>query len=93
MTNANRFNRLRQWLQLRAQKERENLRLFVLGAAIFFAGMGLIVLAQKWFLPSLQQELVSLLGLTLAVGGGVCATLGYIALSVLRILTLGRRDD
>ena len=93
MTNANRFNRLRQWLQLRAQKERENLRLFVLGAAIFFAGMGLIVLAQKWFLPSLQQELVSLLGLTLAVGGGVCATLGYIALSVLRILTVGRRDD
>lgn len=93
MSHSSRLTRLRQWLQLRAQKERENLRLFVLGAAIFFAGMGLIVLAQKWFLPSLQQELVSLLGLVLAVGGGVCATLGYIALSVLRILTVGRRDD
>ncbi|QQD23229.1 hypothetical protein GJQ55_01515 [Venatoribacter cucullus] len=93
MSHSSRPARLRQWLLQRAEKERENLRLFVLGAAIFFAGMGLIVLAQKWFLPSLQQELVSLLGLVLAVGGGVCAALGYIALSVLRILTVGRRDD
>lgn len=85
--------RVRQWLVERAGKDRENLRLFVTGAALFFAGMGLIVMAQKWLLPSLQQELVSLLGLALAIAGGVCATLGYIALSVLRIMTLGQRDD
>ena len=35
MSHSSRLTRLRQWLQLRAQKERENLRLFVLGAAIF----------------------------------------------------------
>ncbi len=88
-----RIARLRQWLVQRAEKERENLRLFVVGAGVFFAGMGLIVLAQKWFLPSVQQEVLSLIGLVLAVGGGVCAALGYIALSVLRIMTLGQRDD
>jgi hypothetical protein len=81
------------WLQKRAEQDRENLRLFVFGAAAFFAGLGIILMAQKYLLPSLAQEIVSLAGLILAAMGALSAALGYIALSILRIIRLTRKND
>ncbi|MCD8522969.1 MAG: hypothetical protein LRY72_11995 [Saccharospirillaceae bacterium] len=84
---------LLRWLQQRAEQDRANLRLFVLGAALFFAGLGIILLAQKHLLPSLGQEIISLTGLILAAVGALFAALGYIALSILRIIRLTRKND
>ena len=84
---------LLRWLQYRAGQDRANLRLFVLGAAAFFTGIGIILLAQKYLLPSLMQEIISLTGLIIAAVGALCAALGYIALSILRIIRLTRKND
>ncbi len=51
----NKGTALLRWLQHRAEQDRANLRLFVLGAAVFFAGLGIMLMAQKYLLPSLVQ--------------------------------------
>lgn len=83
----------RRWLRQRASKDRENLRLFVLGATAFFVGLGIVVFADRLLLPSLTQEILSLAGLALAVAGGISATLGYLALSILRLIRLLDKND
>ncbi len=89
----NKGTALLRWLQHRAEQDRANLRLFVLGAAVFFAGLGIMLMAQKYLLPSLVQEIISRAGLILAAVGALCAALGYIALSILRIIRLTRKND
>lgn len=84
---------IRHWLYKRASKDRENLRLFVLGAFAFFAGLGIVIFADRFLLPSLGQEVLTLAGLVVAGAGGLCAALGYIALSILRIIRLTGKDD
>lgn len=90
---GNRGTALLRWLQHRAELDRNNLQLFVLGASAFFAGLGIILLAQKYLLPSVAQEIISLAGLILAATGALFAALGYIALSILRIIRLIRKND
>lgn len=86
--------KLRHWLRERADMPQQNFRLFVMGAFVFFLGIGTIVLSNKMMLPSLRQELTVMLGLVIAVIGGITATLGYLALSLLRIFTLfDKKDD
>ncbi|WP_430461279.1 hypothetical protein ACQUQU_00415 [Thalassolituus sp. LLYu03] len=84
---------VRLWLRKRAYKDRENLRLFSLGALAFFVGLGMVVLSNRLLLPSLSQEIISLVGLILAVAGGISAALGYLALSILRLLRLLEKND
>ncbi|GGY52159.1 hypothetical protein GCM10011297_26310 [Bacterioplanes sanyensis] len=83
----------RQWLRRRAYQDKANLRLFVLGASVFFAGLGLVVLANRWLLPSLLQELLVLLGLVVGTLGGAAALLGYLALALLRVIRMMEKHD
>ncbi|WP_221797671.1 hypothetical protein [Oceanobacter mangrovi] len=81
------------WLQQRSLKDRQNLGLFVVGAVIFFCGGGLIYVANLRMEPSIQQELVVLAGLVIGATGAIIAALGYIALSVLRLIRPRQRHD
>ncbi|MFC3680317.1 hypothetical protein [Bacterioplanoides pacificum] len=85
--------RLRHWLMQRARNDRANLRLFVTGAALFFGGLGILLYAEQRLLASLTQELIAAAGLLFAACGAVLATLGYLALSLLRILRFISDDD
>ena len=58
--------------------------LFVIGAAIFFVGAGIIIYANNIIEASLQQEIIALAGTATAAIGIIIAATGYIALSVLR---------
>ncbi len=81
------------WILKRAEDDRGNLGLFVAGAVVFFAGGGLIYVANLRMSPSLLQELVALTGLLTAIGGAITAAMGYIALSVFRIIRHSRKHD
>lgn len=73
--------------------ERSYLRRFVVGAALFFSGLGIVLYAEQKLLASLGQELLAAAGLVLSVVGGLTALLGYIALSFSRIFKLTKKDD
>ena len=73
--------------------ERSYLRRFVVGATLFFGGLGIVLYAEQTLLASLGQELLAAAGLVLAVLGGLTALLGYIALSFSRIFKLTQKDD
>lgn len=81
------------WILKRAEDDRGNLGLFVAGAVVFFAGGGLIYVANLRMSPSLLQELVALTGLLTAIGGAITAAMGYIGLSVFRIIRHSRKHD
>ncbi|MEL7399292.1 MAG: hypothetical protein AAFN68_01840 [Pseudomonadota bacterium] len=73
--------------------ERSYLRRFVVGAALFFSGLGIVLYAEQKLLASLGQELLAATGLVLSIVGGLTALLGYIALSFSRIFKLTKKDD
>lgn len=75
-------------LSSRLSDEQTNLRLFVAGAACFFAGLGALLYADQRMVPSIFQELVTAAGLLLIGIGTVCAFIGYIALSIARLTGL-----
>ncbi len=79
------------WILKRAEDDRGNLGLFVAGAVVFFAGGGLIYVANLRMSPSLLQELVALTGLMTAIGGAITADMCFIALSVFRIIRNSRK--
>lgn len=83
----------RQWLRRRAYQDKANLRLFITGASLFFAGLGLVVLSNRWLLPSLHQEVLVLIGLVIAAVGGLLALLGYLALALLRVIRMMEKHD
>ena len=85
--------RVRVFLLKQADKQQENLRLFVIGAALFFAGTGLIIYADNAITPSLSQESVTLAGVIIAALGIATAAIGYIALSVLRFIKILDKND
>lgn len=87
------LRRFNQALLKRAEKQEENFRLFAIGACVFFLGLGMILLTEQAYTPSLQQELLALLGLLLVAIGAGCAALGYIGLSFLRILRAMQKHD
>lgn len=59
---------------------------FKLGAVIFFLGLVIIYGAYQLLLPSLVQELVTLLGLILIGGGFMLAMLTQVRMLIGRIL-------
>ncbi len=59
---------------------------FTTGGFVFCAGLMVILLADALLAPSLQQELTTLLGLLLMGLGSFFALMGYLAISLLRIL-------
>ena len=85
--------RVKSFLLKQADKQQENLRLFVIGAALFFAGTGLIIYADNAIAPSLSQESVTLAGVVVAALGIATAAIGYISLSVLRFMKILDKND
>jgi|ETN07SMinimDraft_1059922.scaffolds.fasta_scaffold103234_2 nitrate reductase gamma subunit len=75
----------RQWVSTQAGNERRYLTFFSIGATLFFAGAGLILLANKRIAPSFEQEAVAMTGLLCAGAGALLASIGYIMLTILRL--------
>lgn len=74
------------------EDQRKTLKLFALGALLFFIGVGIIQWADKLMEPSLEQEAYALLGLF--VGGlGFCTSItAQIFLIIHRFNKLNKSD-
>ena len=80
-------------LKQQMHNDRRYLGVFVWGAVGFFAGLGIVIGVDRLLLPSWQQEMAALAGLALASIGGLAALIGYIALSLFRILRISNPND
>ncbi|MAQ99117.1 MAG: hypothetical protein CMI00_01095 [Oceanospirillaceae bacterium] len=76
---------LKTWCEAQIGKEKRFLTWFSVGATLFFAGAGVMLLAEYRIVPSLGQELVALAGVILAGLGVLLALYGYIMLMLLRL--------
>ncbi|MEX2365443.1 MAG: hypothetical protein WD601_02475 [Pseudohongiellaceae bacterium] len=74
------------WLQARTPEPEVALKHFTTGGFVFCAGLMVILLADAMLAPSLEQEITTLLGLLLMGLGAFFALMGYLAISLLRIL-------
>jgi len=79
--------RIRQLLHARAENPRQNFALLLTGFGLFALGLLLIGTGQYLFPPGMNAELVALAGLIVIGGGIILAAIGYLSLSVLRILS------
>lgn len=71
--------------------QRRTLRLYSAGAIAFLVGLGLIQYANHLIEPSLQQELVALLGTLIGGGGFLTAIIAQIFLIIDRFRRMDRR--
>ncbi|WP_108124614.1 hypothetical protein [Saccharospirillum mangrovi] len=74
------------WLRRQTESPRRSLKQFTTGGFIFCAGMMIVVLTNSLVAPGLNQEVISLIGLVFIYAGGLYALVGYLALSVFRVL-------
>jgi hypothetical protein len=87
--------KLKKHLIKMAKNSTQNLKRVIAGMVIFFAGAaGLIWSEGATHLEPLHQELVALLALAVMGVGALIALVGYLALSVFRIIKfLDDKDD
>ncbi len=87
--------KLKQRLYKMADNAPQNFRRVVVGMMIFFAGAILLMWSEgATHLPPLRQELIALLALIVMGIGSLFALVGYLALSVFRIIKfLDDKDD
>jgi len=72
------------------EDQRKILKLFALGALLFFIGIGIIQWADKLMPPSMEQEIYALLG-TFVGGLGFCtAIVAQIFLIIYRFQKMGK---
>jgi len=83
---------LKSWLLKRAENHRANLMLLIIGAGVFFSGIGIIFWADTYMPVSMKQELTGLGAMVLVAGGGVTALVGYLGLSILRLFKFFNDD-
>lgn len=69
--------------------QRRIYRSYVIGALLFFVGIGLIQWADKMIAPSLEQEAHMLLGVFVCGAGFVTAMLSQILLIIYRMKNMG----
>ena len=86
------MSKLVQWLQKRADNPQQNLLLLGIGFVVFFAGILLLGIAEYALKSSLAQEILALLGLIIIGVGIILAAIGYLSLSVLRVLRFMMKD-
>ncbi|MGH1431763.1 MAG: hypothetical protein ACRBB4_11660 [Neptuniibacter sp.] len=86
------MSKLGQWLQKRADNPQQNLLLLGIGFVVFFAGILLLGIAEYALKSSLAQEILALLGLIIIGVGIILAAIGYLSLSVLRVLRFMMKD-
>ncbi|WP_101760578.1 hypothetical protein [Oceanicoccus sp. KOV_DT_Chl] len=72
--------------------QRKILKLYGLGALLFFIGIGFIQWADKLIPPSLQQESFMLLGILIAGSGFSIAMFSQILLILHRFRKMGRKN-
>ncbi len=71
--------------------QRKTLRLYALGALLFFIGLGFIQWADKLIEPSIKQEGFMLLGMLVAGGGFFIAMLSQCCLIIYRFRKMGAK--
>lgn len=86
------MNKLSLWLKNRAENPQQNLLLLGIGFVVFFAGILLLGIAEYALKSSLAQEVLALLGLIIIGVGIILAAIGYLSLSVLRVLRFMMKD-
>ena len=72
--------------------QRKTLRLYALGALLFFIGLGIIQWAHHLMEPSLEQEVQALTGLIITGTGFSIAIIAQIFLIIDRFKNMGNRD-
>lgn len=77
---------LKRWLKYRADNPRQNLVIFGIGFVAFFVGVLILGAAEFALKSSVAQEILALIGLIIIVAGIILAAVGYLSLSVLRII-------
>lgn len=83
---------MRETLQSLIDNQRKTLRLYALGALLFFIGLGFIQSADKLMVPSIAQEGYALLGLMVGGSGFIIALTAQIFLIIHRFQNMGKRD-
>lgn len=78
---------VRDWLHRRANSPRQNFAWLLSGFGLFALGLLLVGIGQYGFGDSYAGELIALAGLILIGGGIILAAVGYLSLSVFRILS------
>ncbi|MCP3909034.1 MAG: hypothetical protein GY712_13570 [Oceanicoccus sp.] len=79
-------------LQALINNQPKILRLYALGALLFFIGIGFIQSADKLMDPSIEQEGYALLGLIVGGSGFVIALTAQVFLIIYRFQKMGNRD-
>ena len=72
--------------------QRKTLKLFALGALLFFIGLGIIQWADKLMAPSLEQEAYALLGLFVGGLGFLTSITAQIFLIIHRFSNMGKKN-
>ncbi|MFT5691641.1 MAG: hypothetical protein ACI92E_000971 [Oceanicoccus sp.] len=72
--------------------QRKTLKLFALGALLFFIGLGIIQFGNKTLEPSLEQEIYALLGSIVGGLGFFTALTAQIFLIIFRFKHMGKRN-
>lgn len=80
-------------LRARGQNQKNNLLWFLWGAGLFFSGAALIVFAEQAMPSSIKQELIATAGLLLLITGGVSALIGYLGMSLFRLIAFFTDKD
>lgn len=80
------MNKLKRWLYRRADNPKQNLVILGVGFVAFFVGLLILGTAEFAFKSSVSQEILGLIGLIILSAGIILAAIGYISLSVLRII-------
>ena len=83
---------MREQLKVMIDDQRKILKLYAVGALLFFIGIGFIQGADKMFEPSIQQEVYALLGTAVAGSGFFTAMLAQIMLIIYRFRKMGKKD-
>ena len=79
--------KLTHWIQRQANNHKQNLQRLITGAGLFFVGCGLIVFAENVLPSSIEQELLAIAATALCVVGAGLALVGYLSLSILRLIS------
>jgi hypothetical protein len=72
--------------------QRKILKLYAVGALLFFIGIGLIQWADRLIEPSLQQESYALLGTIVGGSGFFTSMIAQVLLIILRFRKMGKKS-
>ncbi|MCF7981596.1 MAG: hypothetical protein K9K86_06395 [Pseudomonadales bacterium] len=85
-------SRVMVWLHRRGENQKQNFLLLIIGAGTFFFGAGIIIWADNSIAPSVEQEIIALAGTLLSLTGVLTALLGYLGLSLFRLIKFFHTD-